>query len=199
MQELECRKVKRTRTSLLIQGMIDTKMSYRGSSLRFYNHPTWNHVWDCLVITDIRPIFPSISAPLFHSYSLSGSFELTRYKEDDEYPVFQKDRCWGSCFSEAKSPYTHFFTHTHTHAERFRWCQDKWTQMLCPAVQAVLRLKKSCIMTSNFRTETECLCAESSVVTLFPLLSLSFLYLWQNLWCFAKFLFFFYVALGCSN
>lgn len=94
---------------------------------------------------------------------------------------------------------THIFSHTHTHAERFRWCQDKWTQMLCPAVQAVLRLKKSCIMTSNFRTETECLCAESSVVTLFPLLSLSFLYLWQNLWCFAKFLFFFYVALGCSN
>lgn len=144
-------------------------MSYRGSSLKFRRHLTWNHVWDCLVITDLRPIFSHLCTPLLSS-PLFRSLELTPCGEGWWIPGFPKHICWASLF-EARSPLTHTHavqTHTHTcNHYATDASQDKWTKVLRPTVLPTSRLKKSCITTSNSKTEIGCLCVLSHLLCFF--------------------------------
>lgn len=142
--------------------MIDMEMSYRASSLKFHRHLTWNHVWDCLVITDLRPIFSHLSSPLLSS-PLSRSLELTPCGEGWWIPGFPKHICWGSFFWGPITSHTHIYKHY-----ELRCC--------APPFGPPSRLKKSCITTSNFWSEIGCLCVLSHPMVFFqgfdtPLLS----------------------------
>lgn len=137
--------------------MIDMAMSYRGSSLKFHRHLTWNHVWDCLVITDLRPIFSHLCSPLLSSplFSLFGAHTVWRRMMNTQV---SKAHVLGgpSFFLGPITSHTHTLAvYTHTTImllQGFWYCQDKWTSMLRPTVRPTSRLRKTCIMTSNFKT-----------------------------------------------
>jgi len=121
VQALPCRNLNTQGPLILFHAMNDMEMSYRGSSLKFHLNLTWNHVWDCLVVTDLRPIFSHLSSPLLSS-PLSRSLELTPCGEGWWIPGFPKHVCWGSLLEGPIRTHTHTHTHTHT----------LWTTMLRP-------------------------------------------------------------------
>lgn len=165
--------------------MIDMEMSYSGSALKFHHHPTWNHVWDCLVITDLRPIFSHLSSPLLSS-PVSCSFELTPCGEGWWIPSFPKAHMLGVLLFEARSPLSLSVSaslslsvsHTHTHT----YVQLLWDfgavrineLQCCVPLRPTFWLKKSCITT----TEIGCFCLLSHALT--------------HLWCL------FFLHFGCS-
>lgn len=136
-------------------------MSYKDSALKFCHHLTWNHVWDCLVITDLSPIFLHLcSLALWSSYH--------------EYWTLRSPPSGGPFFPPS---FFLFFKHNHlalahTLYKTFLCCQDK---SLCPTVPANLKTLKKVLHNEVQSWNWTPLCAESSAVCAFKALT--------RLWC----------------
>lgn len=114
-------------------------------------------------------IFPSLhSSPLISPLSLFGAHTVWRRMMNTR---LSKAHLLGVPFFEARSPLTHTHavqTHTHTcNHYATDASQDKWTKVLRPTVLPTSRLKKSCITTSNSKTEIGCLCVLSHLLCFF--------------------------------
>lgn len=118
----------------------------------------------------ISDLYFPISALLSSHLPSFALWSSHRVEKDDEYPAFQSTFA-GRPFFEARSPLTHTHavqTHTHTcNHYATDASQDKWTKVLRPTVLPTSRLKKSCITTSNSKTEIGCLCVLSHLLCFF--------------------------------
>lgn len=124
------------------------------SPLKFQHHLAWNHVWDCLVITDLRPIFSHLCSPLI---SLFGAHTVWRGMMNT---WLSKAHMLGVLFFLSHPPQPP--PHTHTHTE-YTYIYSTTVPLrgvigairingLHPAVQPTSTLKKSCITTPSLKT-----------------------------------------------